>query len=484
MIAPCNTATLTAYSPSESKPWDSSRIKHVYKRLGYGASLSNLQSASNKNPLNLVDEIMDEALNTPLTPSPDWVDLSFNDYPDQQSFNEANQQHIRDSRYQFTTDLLTKSFKSRMILFWMNHFVTQQEVYNCAGYLFKYYDVLQRNCLGNFKEFVKAIGITPAMLHYLNGYDNTKDEPNENYARELYELFTLGENNGYTQRDIEETSRALTGYNSQSDYCGQITFNKYNTFDTSEKTIFGQTGAWGYEDVINILFEQKTSEIANFICGKLYTYFVQPESNEAIVSQLADTFMSNDFEIEPVLRQLFKSEHFFDESVIGVLIKSPIDMTHQFLTESGLIYDEDSINTIRYINYVLGQNIFQPIDVAGWQRNHDWISSSTLTGRWVMMEWVIYRPLDLDKAKFVQFAKDISGNSKDPEVITRALIDHLTCKGLASAGDYDIAITIFKGEVPENYYTEGIWDLNYEHAHWQLMHLLFHIAKMPEFQLK
>lgn len=480
----CNASSLNIYIPSGSNPWDVQKIKHLYRRLGYGASLSMTNSSLSKNPAVLVDEIIDQALAISPTPAPDWVFKTYSDYPSQQAFDEANQQHINDSKYQFTVDILQNGFRSRIILFWMNHFVTQQEVYNCAGYLFQYYDVLQRNALGNFKEFTRAIGITPAMLHFLNGFDNTNEEPNENYARELYELFTLGENNGYTQFDIEETARALTGYNTSPDYCGQIAFNEENTFDTTEKTIFGRKGNWGYDDVINILFEEKGELISTFICQKLYAYFISPDINNTIVNQLAEDFKSSNWEIEPVLRKLFKSEHFFDSANFGILVKSPIDLTHQFLIETEYPQDEDGFNTIKYIHYVLGQDIFQPVDVAGWQRNHDWINSGTLTGRWIMMEWVIYKSLELDQPKFRQFAKDISGNSKNPEVITRAMINHFTSKELASPEDYEVATTILKGEVPENYYTEGIWNLDYEYAHWQLLDLFFHIARMPEFQLK
>jgi uncharacterized protein (DUF1800 family) len=113
------------------------------------------------------------------------------------------------------------------------------------------------------------------MLLMLNGFENTNNNPNENYARELFELFSLGENNGYTQQDIEETSRALTGYNHWDDYGGAIYFDE-STYDNTLKTILGLTGNWGYDDVIDILFQQREDLIATFICEKLYRYFVSP----------------------------------------------------------------------------------------------------------------------------------------------------------------------------------------------------------------
>ena len=141
-------------------------------------------------------------------------------------------------------------------MFWSNHFVIEFRDINQPAYLYQYYALLQTHALGNFKTFISEVGLAPAMLRYLNGFENKKNSPNENYARELYELFSLGEGNGYTQEDITETARALTGYNRSKTNGGIIEFNE-KTYDKGSKTIFGQTGNWGYDDVINILFQEK-----------------------------------------------------------------------------------------------------------------------------------------------------------------------------------------------------------------------------------
>ena len=146
--------------------------------------------------------------------------------------------------YQFATkDLLNNGLHARLTFFWLNHFVTQYGEYRCPSYMYQYYTTLQKHAIGNFKEFVREIGLTPAMLTFLNNLENTRKRPNENYARELYELFTLGEDIGYNQSDIEETSRAMTGYNLREDRCGPISFDP-TTFDNGIKTIFGRTGNW------------------------------------------------------------------------------------------------------------------------------------------------------------------------------------------------------------------------------------------------
>ena len=141
-VTSCNASSLAPYTPSTAQPWNAMRIKHLYRRLDYGASINTINTALTKDPTTLVDELLDEALAMPLTPAPDWANKSVSDYPSEQVFNEMNQEHIQDSKYQFTENLLTQGLKGRMMLFWMNHFVTQVEVYNCAGYLFQYYDIL------------------------------------------------------------------------------------------------------------------------------------------------------------------------------------------------------------------------------------------------------------------------------------------------------------------------------------------------------
>jgi uncharacterized protein (DUF1800 family) len=179
----------------------------------------------------------------------------------------------------------------KLALFWHNHFVTRNEDYGCPSYLYQYHKLLQQYALGNFKTFVKEIGKTPAMLVFLNGVQNTRFNPNENYARELYELFTLGRDNGYTQQDIVQTAKALTGWNSleNNQYCGRINFFPA-LHDPAQKTIFGKTNTYNYDTLHDLLFAERAVQISEYICGKLYRYFVSPQVDEVIVSELATIF--------------------------------------------------------------------------------------------------------------------------------------------------------------------------------------------------
>ncbi len=481
----CNTSTLAPYVPSGANPWNTSKIKHVYRRLGFGASQADVDAALALSPGQFIDNLVDSAFSLPPTTAPFWGNYVVSDFTD---FEPENEQYIAEWRIQSGNDLISEDLRGRLISFWMNHFVTELEVYSYSPYLYQYYNILQTHALGNFKDFVHDIGINSTMLLYLNGFENTNFNPNENYARELYELFTLGEGNGYTETDITETARALTGYNHWAEPGAPIYFDT-STHDAGEKTIFGQTGFWGYDDVINILFQERTNEIAVFICSKLYTFFVSPEVDatieQDIIQPLAQTLVNNNFELVPVLKELFKSEHFFDERALGVVVKSPFDVIFSFVNETGFFYDDTLMDAFIYASSLIGQDIFDPPDVSGWQRDETWINSSTLTGRWQLME--LYVDFLFDNGfefTLVDLARELTNDSNDPEFITQVMVDHFMAKELHSPGDYVIATDIFKWDIPQNYYDQGLWNLSWSEAPYQVVLLLKHIARMPEFQLK
>ena len=317
----CNTAPLTPYSG----PLDRSRVQHLFRRAGFSASVQAVDQAVGQTADALVDSLIDEARNLPPLPAPTWADWNRDNYPED---DDLARQIVRTQQetwsLDYTRGLLNNNLRDRLSFFWSNHFVTELDFYDSPAFLSEYTNCLQRNALGNFKTFVSEIGLTNAMLFYLDGAYNNGENPNENYARELYELFTLGEGNGYTEEDIVETARALSGYTERGEVrWTPVTFD-LSTFDPGPKTILGQTGNWAYDDVIDILFEQRAAEISRFICQKLYEFFVHPDSDDdagnaqTIISGMANTFQANNFEIAPVLSQLFKSQHFFDDNAIGV----------------------------------------------------------------------------------------------------------------------------------------------------------------------
>ena len=477
----CPTGTIDTYIPSSAMPWNKKRVLHLYRRMGFGADKAELETALNQNPADLIDAIIDEAMALPIVEAPEWANWNQEDYSE--DFGEEAGEQYLEWAIQWARSMLQTGFREKLTLFWSNHFVTKWDAYVCGSYLYHYHITLQQQALGNFKDFVAAIGKSSAMLVFLNGVQNTRFEPNENYARELYELFTLGRDNGYTQQDIVETARALTGFQNITTYCDPIGFLAI-THDGGQKTIFGQTGNWGYDDVIDILFEERAEQIARHICSKIYKYFVQEAVDEEIVAALMVTLQENNFELAPVFRQLFKSEHFFSDAIIGVKVKSPIEWFLTFMKEAAIPPQEEVMQAVVYLCFNLGQQLFSPIDVAGWPGHRAWINSSRLTGRWQGLDLLNFAIFENIPEILRTVAKDIvGGDSTDPYLVSELIVDHFLTNGLQTPEEYDRMAEAFKGEVPQNYYDNGEWNLDWPTVPGQVASLLYYLYRTPEYQL-
>lgn len=489
----CNTSGLNAYAV----PLDKNKAEHLYRRLGFSASVDTIDQAIGQTANAIVDNLVNQAINSAPIAPPVWANWNNSNYPaDDDARNAMVNAQRQEFRLTYTNALLNNTLADRMSFFWSNHVVTKLDVYDCNSFLYRYINCLQRNALGNFRTFISEIGLTSAMLYYLDGVYNNSNNPNENYGRELYELFTLGEGNGYTEQDIIETAKALTGYVERGELgCEAVTFDP-TRHDTGSKTILGQTGNWGYDDVIDILFQQRPDEIAWFICKKLYEFFVHPDSSdnagnaETIIQGMAATFVANNFEIAPVLSQLFKSEHFFDDTAIGVIIKSPFDMYLNLIKETDFAYDDNVLNTAISASTLLSQEIFNPFDVEGWQRDRTWINTNFMIGRWLTLEMFVETFWQNDQEQFRTFGIQATGpngaTTNDPDEVARAIIDKITPKGLLTeTPDYSAAFAVFREPYEsDTVYQNGSWSMMLPNADSQVYLLLLHLVRQPEFQLK
>ena len=257
-----------------------------------------------------------------------------------------------------------------MTLFWANVFVCEDN--NNVLYIQQYNNMLRQHALGNFNDFVNAVSKEAAMTKYLNTKQNKKQKPNENFARELMELFTLGEGY-YTENDIKESAKAFTGYSHNSN--GEFVFRRY-AHDATNKTFFGKTGNFSGENIIDIILEQK--QCAIFICEKIYRYFVNDILNETHIKQMAHLFYK-DYNIETLMRFVFSSDWFYNQENIGVKIKSPIE----FLVGLNVLVPVEFSNSkqLLYIQKQLGQTLLDPPNVAGWKGGKSWIDSNTIVLR-------------------------------------------------------------------------------------------------------
>ncbi|RNC79354.1 MAG: DUF1800 domain-containing protein [Balneola sp.] len=466
--------TLNEFIPTAEKPWDKKRAAHVIRRLSFGLHYNDLDTALLMTPSQFIDSMIDAALNAEMPAAPEWE----NKYPpgwgasDEEVIQYFSENFDLYIEYQTEWTALMKAhpFREKMVLFWHNHFVTEIGKYELAPYAYRHFSILRNNALGNVKDFVREIGLDQAMLIYLDGVENRAESPNENYARELLELFTMGIGN-YTQTDIEEIARALTGY-----WVNYFDFSvnfAAEIHDAGEKTFFGRTGNYDYNDVIDIIFEEREQEIAEYICTKIYKFFVYETPNEAIVSELAQLLINENFEIEPVVRTLLKSEHFFDDEIMGAMIKSPIELMLGLQIEVGEGLNEDLLSWQPWQLLNLGQFLFSPVNVAGWPGHRAWISTTTLPFRWQYSAIHAYAA-SIDP---VSIAKAMS-NPNDPYQLVEDLAEYMLAVDLPQA-DKDALPGVLLGGIPDYE-----WSVDAGGAKWRILSLMSHIRQLPAYQLK
>lgn len=477
-------AGLKPFLPSDSMPWNKQRAIHFFRRLGLGGSPVQIQQALASDPGIFIENTLNAIKLRALPTPPVWANYTAADY---EALNNVDlkfdhRDELFDSIY---TDMINDGLRTKLFLFWHNHFVTELQVYDCNKYLWNYYTLLNTYCLGNFRQFVSEIGKSPAMLVYLNGNQNEVGKPNENYARELMELFTLGENNGYTQNDVVEVARALTGWKCSQYSCNDVTFNA-NKFDNKNKTIFGKTGNWGYNDVLNLIFTERKNQVAYYICQKIYKNFVYHTPDQQFITELSNVFIQSNWELLPVFKALFKSEHFFEDALIGSIIKSPLECLMDITRMSGIAQTNltERYSTFRYGSSNLGMDLFNPINVAGWPGHHEWINENTLTQRWNYCKTIISTLSNQTNRESLRnlAISLVTPNINDPDLITKALTLHFIGRELEPSL-HDAALLYLKGDIPQNYFDDKTWNLNWNEAPFQIANLLVFLVKLPEFQL-
>lgn len=381
--------------------WDRSRAAHLVRRTCFGAIKREVDLAlAGGSAEAAVGKILSDATSTPLPDPPAW-------YNGSSSASEI--ERIYDVQRRWFEAMRVTGLSEKMTLFWHNHFVIQypslmQKAPGAVPKLcYDYLTLIRLNALGNLKSFVRAIGTNPAMLVYLDGFVNEKGAANENYGRELLELFTMGQfdadgSPNYTEADIKEIARALTGWSVSSS--GSSTFNA-SRHDAGSKSFLGRTGTFGYDDVVDILFETRGRQIARFICRKLYCFFVHAVPNEQIIAELADYFVSVDYDIRAVLSRLLTSEHFFQETFVASRIKSPVELLIGFMREAELTPTPSFLEDLRERLVKLNQEVLNPPNVAGWPGvnppgsdgmpgHRAWLTTSSLPDRWATLEDFLY----------------------------------------------------------------------------------------------
>jgi len=262
----------------------------------------------------------------------------------------------------------------RMTLFWHGHFATSQQKVRAPQLMYRQNALLRREALGNFATLLHAVAKDPAMLVYLDNAGNRKQAPNENFAREVMELFTLGEGR-YGEQDVKEAARAFTGWSLDRE-TGEFTFRRL-WHDYGDKTVLGRSGPLDGDDVLDILLARP--EAAEFIAGKLWREFVSRTPDPREVARWAAVFRESRYEVKPLMRAMLTSQSFWSADNRGALIKSPLDLVVGTLRTFDI--RPVDFRPAVFTAAALGQNPFSPPNVKGWPGAEAWINSSTLLGR-------------------------------------------------------------------------------------------------------
>jgi uncharacterized protein (DUF1800 family) len=260
--------------------------------------------------------------------------------------------------------------REKMALFWHGHFACRNMN---VIYQQQLLDVIRKNALGNFSDLLREVSKSAAMLNFLNNNQNRKDHPNENFAREVMELFTLGRGN-YSEHDVKEGARAFTGWGNNLQ--GEFIFRPA-VHDAGSKDFLGETGDFDGDKVLDILLEKK--QTASFITKKIYRYFVNEEVNTAHADWLANRFYKNNYNISGLMKDIFTSEWFYADENIGTHIKSPVELIAGIRRMLPMNFENQEVQLL--LERVLGQILFYPPNVAGWPGGKNWIDSSSLMFR-------------------------------------------------------------------------------------------------------
>ncbi|MCC6510478.1 MAG: DUF1800 domain-containing protein [Pirellulaceae bacterium] len=355
----------SAWTPTQDQPWDTMRAGHLYRRAAFGADHLTLKAAAAGSLSATLDALLDTSQSDPV-------------------FQQASQQLAQSAlgandpkalsvwwlhdMFHTPTPLLEK-----MTLFWHGHFATGAEKVKETQVMLDQNRLIRRHALGSVRAMVHGIAKDPAMLVYLDSAVNRKAHPNENFARELMELFCLGEGN-YSEQDVQQLARCFTGWEVRRN---QFRFNNYQ-HDAGKKSLLGSQNIDTGEQAVDVVLDNP--QAARFVVGKLFRFFIadEPSPPLALLEPLAQQLVTEQWQVAGVVRRMLGSQLMFSDIVRGRKIRSPIDWAFNWMKASRI---STNLKKLSELLAELGQSVFFPPNVKGWDGGRAWINSSTLVGR-------------------------------------------------------------------------------------------------------
>ncbi len=503
--APANTlqAPLAEGLQEYSGTWDTPQIVHLLKRMLFGVKPQDVQYFKTKTLQQAVDEL--------LQPTPAPNNFPLNNYGGDPSGvalwqtwinsgitiadKDLNEKRIDSFKTWWLGQAIkpSRSFHEKLTVFWHNHFATNTATATDkikARFWYNHYTTLRQNALGNFKNMLRAITLDPAMLYFLNGESNFKGSANENYARELQELYTIGKgvNSKYTEDDVKAAALVLTGHTINTttftyffDSGKHDGTNKEFSSFYGNKIITGYVGANGateVDELLNMIFAQQ--EMAKHICRKIYRYFIyykiDADIEQTIITPLAEIFRNNNYDIQPVLATLFKSKHFFDLVYSSAcIIKCPLDFVIGLCNEfsvklPGAADSEASYAVWQSIRNEAGemqQELGAIPEVAGWYAYYQepafhelWVNAVTYTRRNIFTDRMIADGVTNNNQTIVidplAFANQLA-NAGDPNLLINGSLEILLRYPLSESAKEFIKRSILLSGQAQDYYWSNAW---------------------------
>ncbi len=499
---PPPTTGLQPYTGSFGAP----ELRHLLRRTLFGATKADMAYFSGKSVTQVVNELLNPTAPLPAPPVKEYVVSATTLVPDNNIAagttwvgdinNDGNIAGYRRASFKkwWVGNLINqdRSIREKMTLFWHNHFATETNEISNAQYVYKHHHLFRTSALGNFKILTKNMTLDPGMLVYLNGQYNTLTAPDENYAREIQELFCCGKgpDSLYTEADVKAAAKVLTGWrNNATTLSAYFTASRHDATNKTFSSFYNNTVITGrntatagdqeLDDLLNMIFANQ--EVAKYMCRRLYRWFVYYDIDDTVeqnvITPLANVFRSSNYEILPVLDMLLKSEHFFDVLSRGCVIKSPAELVIGFCRESEIVFqpDTDYVANYGFYNYMVSwlsnmqQNIGDPPDVSGWkayyqepQFNEIWINSDTLPKRNQFTDTMLVSGYTFSSKKIqldpLAYAKTFS-NPGDPNVFIAELTERLLGLDISAASKAQLKKDILlSGQSLDIYWTQA-WDL-------------------------
>jgi uncharacterized protein (DUF1800 family) len=362
--------------------------RHLLGRTSFAAAPGEIEAYARLTREDAVARLVRTAQRTAVTPAPAWTAEAFY-WPRLRDLTQQERQAYQRDRREKGLELRAwwleemratpSALTEKMTLFWHNHFVSSDQKVRSPQLMHRQNALLRRYALGNFAEMLHEVARDPAMVLYLDSTSNRKGTPNENFARELMELFTLGEGH-YTEQDVKEAARAFTGWSIDLER-GEYVLRPLQ-HDNGVKTLLGRTGNLSGDDVLRILLAHPRT--AEHVVEKLWREFVSPTPEPAEVKRIAGRFRDSGYDIRIALSALLTSDAFYAPEHRAALIKSPVDLVVGTLRQFG--FSTGEMLPFAFTVAQLGQNLFAPPNVKGWPGGHAWINSTTLLARKQFLE--------------------------------------------------------------------------------------------------